>query len=123
MRPWDSRRSCMVGMLCEKTASRRAAQKPLSIVTVRTGTLCSLAYGEFARFRTPWSCHDGPGIVAGDCVAAPACGLLARALPAKVEIAAVESAVVTNWRRVMSFNMESSLLGCTDVCAGVARTG
>ena len=39
-------------------ASRRADQKPVSMVTARTGTLWSLAYGDFARFRTPWSCHD-----------------------------------------------------------------
>src|SRR5438552_11615714 len=55
MRPLDSSRSCILGMLFVTLVSRRRPQKPLPIVTARTATLCSLEYGDFARFSIPWS--------------------------------------------------------------------
>jgi hypothetical protein len=44
-------------------------------------------------------------------------------LPASDEIAAVESAVVTNWRRVMSFIMAGFLLGSKDARGRGANGG
>src|SRR5579872_1960248 len=44
-------------MLLSTFVLRRFDQKPSSIVTARTGTECSFAYGEFAKLSTPWSRH------------------------------------------------------------------
>src|SRR5450755_65600 len=55
MRPCSSSWTRMLGILLSTLVLRRFDQKPSSMVTARTGTLCSLAYGEFERFRTPWS--------------------------------------------------------------------
>src|SRR5215813_2934139 len=57
MRPCSSSWSRIVGMLLSTFVLRRFDQNPSSIVTARTGTECNFAYGEFARFRTPWSCQ------------------------------------------------------------------
>jgi hypothetical protein len=46
-------------MLDSTFVFRRFDQNPSSIVTARTGTLCSFAYGDFVRFSTPCSCHPG----------------------------------------------------------------
>src|SRR5580692_3614316 len=61
MRPCSSNCSRIVGMLLSTLVLRRFDQNPSSMVTARTGTLCNFAYGEFAKFRTPWSRH-------GNCV-------------------------------------------------------
>ena len=53
MRPCSSNSSCIDGMLEATLVARRFAQKPSWIVTARTGTLRSFAYGEWARFSTP----------------------------------------------------------------------
>src|SRR5450631_3734487 len=57
MRPCSSSWTRMRGMLLATLVLRRFDQKPSSMVTARTGTVCSFAKGEFERFRTPWSCH------------------------------------------------------------------
>ena len=57
MRPCASSCSRMLGMLRSMFVFRRLDQKPSSIVTARTGTLCNFACGEFATLITPWSCQ------------------------------------------------------------------
>src|ERR1700742_642287 len=89
----------MVGMLLSTFVLRRLDQKPSSIVTARTGTEWSLAYGELLRFRTPWSRH-------GSCVESTPRGA-AEGLPkanasagfATYEAAAVAAAASINLRR------------------------
>ena len=43
MRPWSSNSWCIEGMLDSTFVLRRFDQKPSSMVTARTGTLCSFA--------------------------------------------------------------------------------
>src|SRR5882757_7063797 len=55
MRPCCSSSVNIEGMLFSTLILRRLDQKPSVMVTARTGTLRSFAYGEFTRFSTPWS--------------------------------------------------------------------
>src|SRR6266436_1503201 len=59
MRPLTSSSFPIEGMLLVTLVSRRGDQNPVSIVTARTGTLCSFAYGDLAKFRIPWSRQGG----------------------------------------------------------------
>src|SRR5258708_17727022 len=106
MRPLASNNLPIEGMLLLTLTSRRCAQKPFSMVTACTGTLRSLAYGDFVRLRMPWSRHGGVLTRATDDCAefssAPtlAAVKLARSsrLDGKQEIAAAEIAEETNCR-------------------------
>src|SRR5690348_9459049 len=97
-------------MLRLTLVSRRCAQKPLRIVTARTGTWCSLAWGERVRFSMAWffqsaACSAGASGVpplweeenAGPVVPN------ARAAEKEEAAAAAATAEVTNWRREMVF--------------------
>src|SRR5215470_15282151 len=55
MRPLPSSNFSIEGMLFSTFVRRRAPQKPEVIVTACTGTFRSLAWGDLARFKTPWS--------------------------------------------------------------------
>src|SRR5512133_2080941 len=56
----------MVGMLRSTLVARRADQKPGSILTALTGTLCSLAYGDFSSCRIPASAASSSGVAAAN---------------------------------------------------------
>src|SRR5947207_14893211 len=106
MRPCASSCPRMVGMLRSTLVLRRFDQNPGSMVTARTGTLCSLAKGELARLSTPWSCHginDSLGELASNKPSPEGCVALLSAKDsagrAKTEAALEEAAVERNWRR------------------------
>src|SRR5580704_15822772 len=99
MRPCSSNWSRIVGMLLSIFVLRRLDQKPSSIVTARTGTLCNFAYGELAKLRTPWSRHGScvestPPAAADDLPRANASAGFAT-----YEAAAVAAAASINLRR------------------------
>jgi hypothetical protein len=103
MRPLTSRSLPIDGMLALTFVSRRGDQNPASIVTACTGTLCSFALGDLAKFRIPWSRQAGvAGRVTDSCPSLPeatANPLRSFGAPGKTEIAEADIAEVTNFLR------------------------
>src|SRR6266446_5896890 len=103
MRPLTSRSLPIDGTLLVTFVSRRGDQNPASIVTACTGTLRSLAYGDFAKFRIPWSRQDGDAAGAAEsCARAPrppANPLNSFCAPGSTEIAEADIAEATNFLR------------------------
>src|SRR6266404_1961726 len=105
MRPLTSSSFPIEGMLAFTLVSRRGDQNHASIVTAWTGTLCSFAYGDFARFRMPCSRQVGlPVSETGFCSSsrvpiAPVNSPKNPREPGKTEIAEAETADDTNFRR------------------------
>src|SRR6266567_5086541 len=106
IRPCASSCSRIVGMLRSTLVFRRLDQKPSSIVTAWTGTLCNFAYGEFATLMTPWSCQAIRALVAPPRSNAPRTRAASpnaneRAGVASTEAAEEVAAVEINCRREM----------------------
>src|SRR6266478_2504971 len=103
MRPFASSSLPMEGMLELTLVLRRGDQKPLSIVTACTGTLCSLAWGDFARLRIPWSRQAGVMVSSAEfCSRAPtarANPLRSFCDPGSTEMAEADTAEATNFLR------------------------
>src|ERR1700682_1369432 len=103
MRPLTSRSFPIDGMLAFTFVSRRGDQNPASIVTACTGTLCSFAYGEFARFRMPWSRQAGVVVSATESCSrpprAPVNPIKRFGAPGSTEIAEADIAEATNFLR------------------------
>src|SRR5215510_8188661 len=122
MRPFNSSSLPIEGMLVFTFTARRADQNPSWIFTARTGTLRSFAYGECARFKTPWSrqlVSEESGIsLAGSLQnEAKLCGI--------PESAAAEAAAETNSRRETREVMDGApgLTGQWDVTLSRAFSG
>src|SRR6266849_4583249 len=100
MRPFASSSLPMEGMLVLTLVSRRGDQKPLSMVTACTGTLCSLAWGDSARFRIPWSRQAGLLVCATEsCSCAPMAAskpCKSFCAPGSTEMAEADTAEATN---------------------------
>src|SRR5713226_9243446 len=105
MRPFTSSSLPMEGMLAFTFVSRRGDQNPASIVTACTGTLCSFAYGDLARFRIPWPRHCGVVVSATELCAASRVPIARVKLPksfcapGSTEIAEADIAEATNFLR------------------------
>src|SRR5690242_8323951 len=103
MRPLTSNSLPIDGMLLVTFVSRRGDQNPASIVTACTGTLRSLAYGDFAKFRIPWSRQGGDAVSAAESCSRvprpPANPLNSFCAPGSMEIAEVDTAEATNFLR------------------------
>src|SRR5216683_5585907 len=105
MRPLTSSSLPIDGMLLVTLISRRGDQNPASIVTACTGTLCSFAYGDLARFRIPWSRHCGVVVSATELCAASRVPIARVKLPksfcapGSTEIAEADIAEATNFLR------------------------
>src|ERR1700687_2555868 len=103
IRPLTSSSLPIEGMLLVTLVSRRGDQNPVSIVTACTGTLCSFAYRDLAKFRTPWSRQAGVVVSATEfCCrppSAPANPLKSFCAPGNTEIAEADIAEATNFLR------------------------
>src|SRR5260370_27746139 len=103
MRPLTSSSLPIDGMLLVTLVSRPDDQNPASMVTARTGTLCSFAYGHFAKLRIPWSRQAGVAVSGTEfCCrppSAPANPLKSFGSPGRTEIADADIAVQPNFLR------------------------
>src|ERR1700732_1191669 len=104
MRPLTSSSLPMEGMLALTFVSRRGDQNPLSIVTACTGTLRSFAYGDFAKFKTPWSRHAGFVVSGTEFCSSPRAPTVPKPVkrlrtPGTTEIAEADTAEDTNFLR------------------------